>query len=185
MPDADVGQPRPLEGYREYLRVLARMQIDPKLQAKIDPSDVVQQVLLKAHERQDQFRGQSDAERAAWLRRILANQITDALRRYGRQQGDREQSLETALEQSSARLDAWLASEQSSPGHRQERQERLLQMVEAMAKLPEDQRVALELRHLRGLSVPEVARQMGRSLPSVSGLLQRGLRNLRELMGED
>jgi DNA-directed RNA polymerase specialized sigma24 family protein len=66
---------RPLESFREYLRLLARMNMDPRLQARIDPSDLAQQTLLKAHERQDQFRGKTDAERAAWLRTILANQV--------------------------------------------------------------------------------------------------------------
>jgi hypothetical protein len=121
------GSLRPLESYREYLRLLARLQLDPRLQALVDPSDIAQQTLLKAHERQDQFRGKTDAERAAWLRAILANQIADALRGHGRREGDRVQSLEAALEQSSARLDAWLASEQASPSRRLARQERLLE----------------------------------------------------------
>lgn len=95
------------------------------------------------------------------------------------------QSLEAALEQSSARLDAWLASELELPCNRLARQERLLEMVEAMARLPDDQRLALELRHLKGLSVPEVCEQMGKSLPAVAGLLHRGLKKLRELLYEE
>jgi RNA polymerase sigma-70 factor (ECF subfamily) len=154
---------RPLESFREYLRLLARMNMDPRLQARIDPSDLVQQTLLKAHEKQDQFRGRSDAERAAWLRTILANQMADALRKFRRQQGVRERSIELALEESSARLDAWLAQERSSPSHRVEHQEHLLAMAEAMSRLPDDQRTALELRHLRGLSVPAAAEQMGKT----------------------
>jgi RNA polymerase sigma-70 factor, ECF subfamily len=178
MPHDEAGL-RPLESFREYLLLLARLQLGPKLQGKLDPSDIVQQTLLKAHERGDQFRGSTYAEQAAWLRAILANQIADAVRKHGRQQGGRERSLEAALEQSSARLADWLAAEGSSPSHKLMRQERLVLMLEAMAGLPEDQRVALELRHLRGLSVPEVCARMGKSLPAVAGLLQRGLRGLR------
>ena len=70
---------RAVESYREYLRLLARLNLDTRLRGRIDPSDLVQQTLLKAHEKRDQFRGKSDAELAAWLRAILANQIADAL----------------------------------------------------------------------------------------------------------
>jgi RNA polymerase sigma-70 factor (ECF subfamily) len=160
------------------------MNMDPRLQGQIDPSDLVQQTLLKAHEKQDQFRCQTDAERAAWLRAILANQMADALRKFRRQQGTRERSIEEALEASSARLDAWLAAERSSPSQRVEQQERLLEMAEAMAKLPEDQRTALELRHLQGLSVPAVAQRMGKTPSATASLLYRGMKSLREMMNE-
>src|SRR4051794_38471981 len=106
MPRDDGSELRPLESFREYLRILARLQLDPMVRGQIDPSDIVQQALLKAHERRDQFRGTTNAERAAWLRVILGNQIADALRRHGRQRDGRGQSLEAALEQSSARLEA-------------------------------------------------------------------------------
>ncbi len=139
MPAAPESSNRSLESFREYLRLLARMNMDPCLQARIDPSDLAQQTLLKAHQKQDQFRGKTEAERAAWLRTILANQMADALRAFRRQQGVRELSIEKALEESSARLDAWLAAERSSPSQRIVDQERLLEMADAMARLPEDQ----------------------------------------------
>ena len=107
------GDPRPLEHYCEYLRLLARLQLDGRLRGQLDPSDIVQQTLLKAHERFDQFRGQTDDELRAWLRAILARNLVDAARKFGRQKGDRAQSLEAALEQSSAKLEAFLASEES------------------------------------------------------------------------
>src|SRR4051812_33589483 len=94
----------PLARYREYLRLLARLQIDPRLRGQLDPSDIVQQTLLKAHERFDQFRGRTDQELGAWLRAILARTLVDAVRKFGRQKGDRARSLADALEQSSLRL---------------------------------------------------------------------------------
>jgi RNA polymerase sigma-70 factor, ECF subfamily len=174
---------RPLGQYREYLGVLARLQLDPRLRGQLDPSDVVQQTLLKAHEHIDQFRGRTDDELRAWLRAILARNLIDAARKFGRQMGDRAQSLEVDLERSSARLEAFLASDQSSPSQALLRSERLNELASELARLPEEQRVAVELRYLRGLAVPEIAEQMGRSTVSVTGLLYRGTKALRDRMG--
>jgi RNA polymerase sigma-70 factor, ECF subfamily len=177
-------RPRPLEEYREYLRLLARLQMDPRLQGKLDPSDVVQETLLKAHEKRDQFRGRTDAEMAAWLRQILANSLTDAVRKYG--SGGRdvalERSLERSLEESSAQLEIWLASESASPSQQASRHEEILRLSQALAQLPEDQRTALEMKHLQGYSVERISREMGRSKTAVGGLLRRGVKKLRELL---
>ncbi len=180
MPEAE-GPRRPLEDYRDYLRLLARLQLDTRLQGKLDPSDVVQETLLKAHQALDQFRYRSEAELVAWLRTILANVLADALRKYqaGARDVGRERGLEAALEESS-RLEAWLAAEQSSPEEQAMRQERLFHLAVALAQLPEDQRRAVELRHLKGSSVAEVAEQMGRSKEAVAKLLLRGVARLRE-----
>ena len=170
-----------LERCRHYLGLLARLQLQPRLQAKLDPSDIVQQTLLDAHANIEQFRGHSDAELIGWLRRILANNLAAAARRYGTQVRDvgREISLEADLEKSSARIEAWLAANQSSPSEQVQRHELSFRLAESLARLPADQRRAVELHHLQGLSVNEVAAMMERSRPAVVGLLIRGLRGLR------
>ena len=180
---AETGEPC-LERYREYLRLLARLHLDVRLQGKVDPSDIVQQTLLKAHENRAQFRGQTEAELSAWLRRILANTLTDALNLFGRAKRDvaLERSLEGAIQGSSVRLEAWLAADQSSPSEQASRHEQLLLVSEALGQLPEDQRTALELHYLHGHSVEAVGQQMERSKTAVGGLLRRGMKKLRELL---
>ncbi len=126
----------------------------------------------------------TEAELAAWLRAILARHLADLARQFAPRRGGRERSLEAALEQSSARLEAWLAAEDTPPIRRAERQEQLLRMAEGLARLPDDQRTALESRHLRGLAVAEVAREMGRSAAAVGSLLYRGLKTLREFLDD-
>src|SRR3954447_3708624 len=177
---------KPLESYRDYLRLLASLHLDPRLQGKLDPSDVVQETLLKAHEKFEQFRGSTDAELAGWLRQILANQLLQATRQFsaGVRDVGRERSLEVALEDSSVRLERWLADEQSSPSLIAERQEQLVRMAEALGQLPKDQRTAIEMHHLKGVPVVELARQMGRSGAAATNLLYRGLKRLRQLLAE-
>jgi RNA polymerase sigma-70 factor (ECF subfamily) len=175
-----------LERYGDYLRLMARLQLDPQLQAKLDASDVVQEALLQAHKHRDQFRGASEAELVGWLRTILANTLAGAARRYLTEARDlgRERSLQDSLEQSSARIESWLAAEQSSPSERVMRVEALVRLAGALAQLPAEQRQAIELHHLRGWQVAQIAQAMQRTKPAVMGLLFRGLKKLRELLGE-
>jgi RNA polymerase sigma-70 factor (ECF subfamily) len=177
---------RSLERYGDYLRLLARLQLSPRLQAKLDASDVVQQTLLQAHEGRAQFRGQSEAEWLAWLRAILANSLAAAVRRFSTEARDlgRERSLEGELDLSSSRLEGLLAADQSSPSERAARGEELLRLAHAVSQLPPDQRRVVELHHLKAQPVAEVARIMDRSRPAVVGLLFRGLKRLRELLRE-
>jgi RNA polymerase sigma-70 factor (ECF subfamily) len=187
MTSPPVAGERSWEPFRPYLRVLAGLHLPAYLRGKLDPSDVVQQTLLKAHEKREQFRGSSDAEAVGWLRAILTNTLAEAARAYGRQQRDlsRERSLEAAVEESSARLEAWLAADQSSPSEAADRHDQLLRMADAIGRLPDDQRRAVELRHLFGLPVAEIADQMGRTEVAVAGLIRRGLKKLRELLTTD
>jgi RNA polymerase sigma-70 factor (ECF subfamily) len=176
-----------LERFREYLSLLARMQVDVRMQGRIDVSGVVQQTLLEAHQALAQLRGQSEAQQAAWLRRILANNLADEMRKLGTGKRDvaRERSFEEAVEASSVRLQGWLAADQSSPSQQVQRQERSLRLAEALAELPQTQRQAVELHHLQGRSLAEVAAELGCSKPAVAGLLHRGLKKLRELLGDE
>jgi RNA polymerase sigma-70 factor (ECF subfamily) len=173
------------EKFREYLRLLARIQLDPRLRSKLDASDVVQQTLLEAYEKREQFRGSTEAEWLAWLRQALAHNLADALRAFGQAKRNvaREVSLDAAVEQSSRRVEAWLAAEQSSPSQQVLQHERAVRLAAALATLPEDNREALVRHYCEDLPLVEIAQQLGRTPAAVAGLLKRGLKQLRrELM---
>jgi RNA polymerase sigma-70 factor (ECF subfamily) len=175
-----------LERYRSYLLLLARIRLDARLRGKLDASDVVQQTLLEAHVAQPQFRGQSAGEQAAWLRQILARNLANAVRDLGRQKRDasREQPLQATLDESAARLEIWLAAEQSSPSEQVERHERAVLLAEALAALPDNQREAVIFRHFENLSLVEIGERLGCTTAAVTGLLHRGLKGLREQLRE-
>jgi RNA polymerase sigma-70 factor (ECF subfamily) len=168
--------------FRQYLLVLARLQLAPQLRGKLDPSDLVQQTLLKAIQSREQLRDERCM--SAWLRRILANELTELLSRYGadKRSLDLERSLETDLAASSARLEDWLAGSDTSPSQRVEREEELIRLGDALCGLADDQRTVVELRYLSGLPVSTIAEQLGKSHQSVAGLLRRGVQNLRKTL---
>src|SRR5215813_6397113 len=116
---------RLLDSYRNYLRLLARTGLDASLQGKADPSDLVQDALLKAVQRFGQFRGATDAELAGWLRQILARCLADFVRRYrtGGRRAGREQSLDQMLDRSSQALARILAADGASPSASAERRD--------------------------------------------------------------
>jgi RNA polymerase sigma-70 factor (ECF subfamily) len=171
-----------IERFRSYLLLLARLKLDPKLRGKLDASDVVQQTMLEAHQALQSFRGNDSAAQAAWLRQILARNLANAVRDLTRAKRDvrRERALHTGLDASAAQLEGWLADEQSSPSQKIERQERALQLAEALTQLPQAQRDAVVLRHFQGLSLAAIAAQLDCTTAAVTGLLQRGLKNLRK-----
>jgi RNA polymerase sigma-70 factor (ECF subfamily) len=176
-PDVPVGG-ADLERFRSYLRLLARTGLGRRLQSKLDASDLVQQTLLEAHQDLGQFRGQGEAALAAWLRQVLARNLANAARDLGRQK--RDAARELSLEDSAARLEGWLAAEQLSPSRGAVRHENAVQLAQALEALPANQRDAVVLRHLEGLSLADIAARLGCTTAAVTGLLHRGLKNLRQ-----
>jgi RNA polymerase sigma-70 factor (ECF subfamily) len=175
-----------LEQYRRYLALLARVQIGQRLQRKADASDLVQETFLEAHRQFHSFRGTSEAQFVRWLRQLLAGSLANLLRRYLGTRGRDvrlELEIEGAFDQSSMMLDRGLVAEQSSPSQQAAGREQAVLLAEALAQLPEDYRDVLVLRHLEGLTFPEVARRMERSLDSVEKLWMRALARLRQTVG--
>src|SRR5712692_5428094 len=110
-----------LELYRNYLTLLARLQIRRRLQSKVDATDLVQETFLKAHRHFGQFRGNSEAQLVGWLRQILALNLANLVRHYYGTQGRDvrlECELADELESSSQAWGLGLMAKQSSPSQR-------------------------------------------------------------------
>lgn len=171
-----------LNRYRGYLRLLAEAEIGRRFQRKFDASDLVQETLLKACRSIHQFRGQSDAEMAAWLRQILARTFLNMTRdlQCGKRDLEREVPLEEALHRSSVSMEELSVAAVPSPSSFLDHHDRLLSVSEALIQLPDDHRTALILRYLRGSKLCEIGAQMRMSRSSVARLLRSALAGLRE-----
>ncbi len=176
-----------LELYRNYLGLLARLQISSRLQGKADAEDLVQETFLKAHRDFADFRGATEKEWVAWLRQILAFNIAHLVRRYhGTRRRDirLERALEDALDHSSQNMDRGLWVPHSTPSQNAARREQSVLLADALSRLTPAYREVIILSHFQGLSFPDVAKEMERTLDSVKNLWVRALAKLRGILGE-
>jgi RNA polymerase sigma-70 factor (ECF subfamily) len=176
-----------LELYRNYLTLLARLQIGRRLQGKVDDADLVQETFLNAHRDFASFRGTTEGEFMAWLRQILAANLAQLVRRYlGTQRRDvrLERDLAGELDKSSQALGHGLPASSSTPSQRAARREQAVLLADALGRLPGDYREVIILRYLERLPLADVAARMRRSVDSVKKLWTRGLVQLRRALGE-
>ena len=181
-PSSDAALGKLLESYQRYLKLLARIEIGRRLQGKVDASDVVQETFLDAHRQFSHFRGEAEPQFATWLRQILAGTLANIVRRYlGTQARDPrlERQLAEDLDQSTAALGQILVDPASSPSELAMRREQGMIVAEALARLPDDYQQVLTMRHLEGLTFPEIAIRMERTVDSVEKLWIRGLTRLK------
>lgn len=175
-----------LERYRSYLRLLARQQIGPRYRAKIDSSGVIQETLLAISAAADRFELLPEEDRTRYARRILANKLVDQVRRFGRNKRSvcQEVSLQGSLHDSSMQLERTIAANDALPPDQLAGVEQLSELAAAIAQLPEDQQLAIELHYLEGLTLKDTAKELGRTMASVAGLVRRGLASLRLTLRE-
>jgi RNA polymerase sigma-70 factor (ECF subfamily) len=177
---------RLLARYSNYLLILARVEIGRRLQGKLDPADLVQDVFLDAARYFPTFRGGTEPEFTAWLRQILAGVLANTLRRYfGTRARDPrlEQDLRAGVDRSSCMLTEQLAAPGTSPSEIAVRREQAVLFADALGRLADDYREVIVLRHLEGLAFAEVSARMGRSVDSVEKLWLRALARLRQELG--
>ncbi|OYP38029.1 sigma-70 family RNA polymerase sigma factor [Rhodopirellula sp. MGV] len=182
----DASDPSVIAKFEPYLRMLARTRMRQAYQAKIGASDMVQQAMMQAVAGFDGFRGGTEAELMAWLRQILAHHLCHLDRDLHRDKRDirREQSMEQKLAASSMRLEGLLAGSDRSPSQNVALGESVIQISEALDKLPEAQADAVRLHYLEGMKLSEVADELGKSTGAIAGLLHRGMKALRKQLDQ-
>jgi RNA polymerase sigma-70 factor (ECF subfamily) len=173
---------RALDGCREYLLVVARDALPAALQAKVGPSDLVQETVLKAQQEFRHFQGDTEAQLLVWLRAILLQNVAGCTRQFAADM--RQVAREVAL---------GAADSQGAPGHAvaapgpspseeclaRERDEAL---ARALALLPEHYRQVVVLRNRDGLSFEAIGRQTGQSAEAARKVWTRALCRLRQLL---
>jgi RNA polymerase sigma-70 factor (ECF subfamily) len=177
---------RLLDRYRDPLAEQARGQIGRRLRVKVDVEDVLQEVSLEAYRDIGKFRGSTEAEFLRWLRRILDTILSNQVRRYfgtRRRNLRRERRLGGDVDDSMRGLERDPVAPDTSPTQRALKHERASRLEAAIETLPAPYREVIVLRHLEGLSFPEVARRLDRTEDSVKNMWVRALRRLRGLLG--
>lgn len=172
-----------LEHFRSYLKLIASHEIGSKLGAKLDASDVVQDTFLDAHRYFENFQGESVTQFTAWLRSVMAGVMANYLRRYlGTKARDirLEKQLAADLDNSAAMLSELLVASISSPSQNIMRDEQTVQLAKAMSNLSADYQSVLTLRHVEGLTFPQIATRLNRTVDSVEKLWLRAVVQLRK-----
>lgn len=175
------------ERYRKYLKLQARLHLDPRLQSKFDSSDYVQDTLAKAWQNRHQFRGKTEGQLLGFLKRILANHLLDVLDQFKGQKRDidREQPIQQAVDESSRQLRVLADNHQETPDVEAERNERELLLAEALAQLDEPVQQVLVLKFFKGCTLAEIAATLGQPETVVARNLGRGLKLVGNLLPPD
>jgi RNA polymerase sigma-70 factor (ECF subfamily) len=180
---------RLLARHRPRLRRLVRLRLDPRLGARVDPSDVVQEALAEAARRLDDYLRERPLPFYPWLRQIALERLLDLRRRHLRARkrsvAREEPGVLSLPEESAAELASRLIDLGSSPSRRLLREELRQRVRAALGRLPAGDREVLVLRHLEQMPVKEVAAVLGVGEGAVRMRLVRALARLRDLLDRD
>jgi RNA polymerase sigma-70 factor (ECF subfamily) len=178
------------EGYRERLSLMVRLRMDPRLQARVDPADVLQDTYLDVHRRFADYASQPSMPFFLWLRWLTAQRLVDLHRRHlgakARDAGQEVSLFQGALPQaSSVSLAAQLMGKLTSASKVLMRAETQLRVQHALNRLEPIDREVLSLRHFELLTNDETASELRIGKKAASNRYVRALRRLKELLGEE
>ena len=177
--------------YRNYLRMVVRTGLGPKLRERVELSDVVQEALVEVVRQFPQFTGQNEAALVGWLRRLVGQKLADLGRYHSRAKrgsGGAAVPLDAPWgdggDSGGGKLLDMLALSQTSPSEAASRRELIVLLADALADLPESEAEVLWLYHAEGLSFEAIGDRTGVSRKSVRGLWARGLKGLKRHLAQ-
>ncbi len=181
--DARTGSPealgRALEACRGYLLHVAKQELDPALQPKGGPSDIVQETILDAYRDFPRFQGGSETELLAWLHRLLLNNLVSFTRRY-RATAKRQLGREVALAaDASSGPEAGIPAATPTPSRQLMADEQARALHQALARLPEDYERVIRLRYEEGQSFDDIGRAMNLTANAARKLWLRAVKRLQ------
>jgi RNA polymerase sigma-70 factor (ECF subfamily) len=177
--------------YRNYLRMVVRTGLGPRLRERLELSDVVQEALVEVVRQFPQFTGQNEAALVGWLRRLVGQKLADLGRYHSRAKrsgGAPDVPLDAAIDGAGpgdlgsgggGKLLDMLALSQTSPSEAASRRELTVLLADAVAGLPEQEAEVLWMYEADGLSFEAIGERLGVSRKSVRGIYARGLRDLK------
>ncbi|MFP6765918.1 MAG: sigma-70 family RNA polymerase sigma factor [Planctomycetaceae bacterium] len=179
-----------LERHREAVQKMVRMRLDRGIAARVDASDIVQDVMLEASQRlSDYVRNDESMPFHLWLRQLAKDRMIDAYRKHRtaqRRSVDREKRLDGQFsDRSSLNLAAQIQDQELTPAAAMLRRELEQRFLLALEDLNEDDREMIQMRHQEHLSNSEVAQTLGLSAAAAGMRYLRALRKLRDVLGND
>ena len=178
--------------YRHFISLLVRSRFrGGRMAARVDSSDIVQDVLVRVAGHIGTFEGVDQLAWEAWLRRIAEREVLRQVDRHlgaARRDAGRERPARAGGgggENPSQILAGWLEASITSPSLAAVRKERAVLLADALARLPEDYRELLVLRHIEERPFEEIAERLERSSGAVRTMWVRALRKLKEAVGAE
>jgi RNA polymerase sigma-70 factor (ECF subfamily) len=176
-----------MDRHRESLRRMVQMRLDHKVQRRVDVSDVVQDVLVEANRRLQDYLANPVMPFHLWLRQIAQDRIIDAHRRHrgsAKRSVDKEQPLVVAAadDHSTMQLVAQLCDPQMTPGAAATQAEMMQAVERAISQLPDQDCEIIVMRHFEQLSNQEVAQALQLTEPAASMRYLRAIKRLKAIL---
>lgn len=175
-----------LELHRDRLKRMVALRLDWRIRKRVDPSDIIQEALIQANHKLDEYLRERPIPFYPWLRQLAWDQLVTAYRRHVyalRRSANREDYIPDLSDESVAELATSLCDLSEEPFRKLMRAEAQDRLRDAIGQLAEQDREILVLRYLEQLSTADTAAVLNLGLSAVKMRHLRAIERLRERLG--